>query len=476
MATLPIIAAPTAHSVVAQRGERRISAQCFLRDAKRLAAQLPAGAQVLNLCEDRYHFALGLAAALLAGRSTLLPPTQAPEALRGVHALAAPLVALGDSRLPPAALPGMGCEWLTVPQALSNEVDDPPACTDAGSWHVPEVDAEAPAVILFTSGSTGAPVPHSKTLGQLAAAARVQRTRLPAQDEHSIYTLLGTVPAQHMFGLEATVILPLQSGAVLCAERPFFPADIAAALRRLPRPRALVATPVHLRALLDSAVNLPALDLVLCATAPLSESLAREVEARCHAPLLEIFGSTETGQIASRHTARERAWHLYPDVRLRLAEDGWWAHGGHVRDATRLADMLEPLDEDHFILHGRSSDLVNVAGKRSSLAHLSQQLLGIPGVVDGAFFIWDAARDSITGVARLAAMVVAPGLTRDEILVALRERVDAVFLPRPLWLVEQLPRNATGKLPQQALQTLAAEMSAGQRSDGIPNKGGASRG
>ena len=158
-------------------------------------------------------------------------------------------------------------------------------------------------------------------------------------------------------------------------------------------PRALVSTPVHLRALLDASVPLPLLDLVLCATATLSERLAREVEARCGAPLLEIYGSTETGQIASRRTARERPG--IPEVRLQVSADRCWAQGGHVQSPTPLADVLEPLDEAHFILHGRSADLVNVAGKRSSLAHLSQQLLAIPGVVDGAFFVRDSARGSV---------------------------------------------------------------------------------
>jgi acyl-coenzyme A synthetase/AMP-(fatty) acid ligase len=80
-------------------------------------------------------------------------------------------------------------------------------------------------------------------------------------------------------------------------------------------------------------------------------------------------------------------------------------------------------------------------------------------VQDGAFFLQETARSSMTGVTRLAALVVAPGLTCEAILSVLRERVDAVFLPRPLWLVAQLPRNATGKLAQGALQTLAAQLS-----------------
>jgi acyl-coenzyme A synthetase/AMP-(fatty) acid ligase len=107
---------------------------------------------------------------------------------------------------------------------------------------------------------------------------------------------------------------------------------------------------------------------------------------------------------------------------------------------------------------------VNVAGKRSSLSHLSQQLLAIPGVLDGAFFPAEQLRSgpraaSLTGVSRLAAVVVAPQLTRAQILAALRERIDAVFLPRPLWLVERLPRNDTGKLPYEALRALASQLS-----------------
>ncbi len=58
------------------------------------------------------------------------------------------------------------------------------------------------------------------------------------------------------------------------------------------------------------------------------------------------------------------------------------------------------------------------------------------------------------GIARLAAVVVAPGLSRSALLDALRGRIDAVFLPRPLVFVDALPRAATGKLPREALLSL----------------------
>jgi acyl-coenzyme A synthetase/AMP-(fatty) acid ligase len=287
---------------------------------------------------------------------------------------------------------------------------------------------------------------------------RAEATRLPPIDRARC-ALLGTVPAQHMFGFESTVLLPWQSGNALCAERPFFPADIAAALLALPRPRVLVTTPIHLRSLLAAEIALPPIDLVVSATAMLPSNLAREVERRCDGPLLEIYGSTETGQIAVRRTAHEDEWRLWPDVRLEIIEERCWAQGGHLEQVTPLADVLEPRGPERFVLHGRSSDLVNIAGKRSSIAYLNHHLQAIPGIVDGTFFVpADAAKSSIGRVTRLAAMVVAPTLDAAQIAHALRERIDPAFLPRPLLLVDALPRNQTGKLPQHELHALAARL------------------
>jgi acyl-coenzyme A synthetase/AMP-(fatty) acid ligase len=260
-----------------------------------------------------------------------------------------------------------------------------------------------------------------------------------------------------MYGFESTVLLPLQSGGALCAERPFYPADIAEMLERLPLPRLLFSTPVHLRALLASDIHLPKLELIVSATAMLSANTAREVEQRFGCPLQEIYGSTETGQIATRRTANEVQWRLWPDVTLQVSHQGASALGGHVGQPTPLADVVELTDPQHFLLHGRTADLVNIAGKRNSLSYLNHQLNAIPGVLDGAFFVREDSDESIAGSGRLAALVVAPGVAAAAIIQALRERIDPVFLPRPMLLVEQLPRNETGKLPQHTLRAIAAE-------------------
>jgi 3-hydroxymyristoyl/3-hydroxydecanoyl-(acyl carrier protein) dehydratase len=140
-------------------------------------------------------------------------------------------------------------------------------------------------------------------------------------------------------------------------------------------------------------------------------------------------------------------------VEVSAREARAWASGGHIEQPTALGDVLEILAPDRFLLQGRVSDMVNVAGKRSSLAFLTAQLLAIEGVQDGVFAMPEDG--DAQGVARLAAFAVAPGLRREDLLARLRERIDPAFLPRPLVLVERLPRAASGKLTRAALRELA---------------------
>jgi acyl-coenzyme A synthetase/AMP-(fatty) acid ligase len=439
MDTIALLSHSTPTAVIAYRAGVPVTAQRFLSDAQHLGRSLPAGTHVLNVCADRYRFTVGLAACLITGRVSLLPSAHTPEVIGQLASFAPDAFCLTDDRRCDIGLPRVYYpEELPAPDA---------------AWEVPEIPATQLAAIVFTSGSTGTPLPYKKTWGRLARCVRDGAPRLGLLDGRA-HVLIGTVPAQHMYGFESTVLLALLSGNSFCAERPFYPADIAAVMAAVPRPRALVTTPVHLRALLASEIELPPMDLVVSATAPLGQDLARVVEAKFHTTLLEIYGSTETGQIAIRRTAQSAAWRLWPDVRLIVSSDQVLAHGGHVEQLTAMQDVIEIIGVDEFLLHGRTADLVNVAGKRSSFGYLNAQLNAIPGVTDGVFFLRDVATGS-TGVARLGAVVVAPTLSVAALTEHLRQRIDPVFLPRPLIIVERLPRNATGKLPQQELQHLA---------------------
>jgi acyl-coenzyme A synthetase/AMP-(fatty) acid ligase len=247
----------------------------------------------------------------------------------------------------------------------------------------------------------------------------------------------------------------MQSGAAMNASHPFYPADICAALTASAHPCMLVTTPIHMKALLASGLDIPPPDLVLSATAPLPRPLALAVEARLQAPVLEIYGSTETGQIASRRTTETAEWTLFSGITLTPSQGSMWAAGGHVEQATPLADEIELVTAERFLLQGRTADLINIAGKRSSLGYLNHQLNAVPGVIDGAFFMPDDAQADGSRVTRLMAFVVAPGMKPAGLLAALRERIDTVFLPRPVVLLDSLPRNSTGKLPRDTLQALA---------------------
>jgi acyl-coenzyme A synthetase/AMP-(fatty) acid ligase len=420
-----------------------VLARHFLADVAQVAAALPAGDHVLNVCSDRYRFTVGFAASLVAGKISLLPSTHTPEVIRQLTVFARDVFCLTDDP---------GCE-IDLPRTLYPDG----AAGRASNGAVPEIDAGQLAAYVFTSGSTGTPLPYKKTWGRLVRCVRDGASRLGMLDGRS-HTIVGTVPPQHMYGFESSVLLGLQTGSAICAERPFYPADVCSALAAAPRPRVLISTPVHLRALLAAEVAMPAVDLIVSATAPLSSDLAREVEEKFATRLLEIYGSTETGQIATRRTAQTLEWQLWPGVSLTVKDDGQaWAQGGHVEQPTPMCDVLELTEGDRFLLHGRMADLVNIAGKRSSLAYLNHQLNSIHGVVDGTFFLTDESHASSTGVTRVAAFVVAPTLNAAALTDELRRRIDPVFLPRPLLFVERLPRNGTGKLPQEALRALAAQ-------------------
>jgi len=443
VARFALLAHSSADAVVAYRAGAPLSARQFLHDVERVRAVLGAGLHVLNACADRYHFSVGFAAGLTAGKVTLLPSTHTPEVIRQLQAFAPDAICLTDAASCEIRLP-----QVRYPAAQSALPGSMPA--------MPQIEATQLATCVFTSGSTGSPVPYRKTWGPLLQCVKEEAPRLGIEGG-TPWSIVATVPPQHMYGFESSVLMALANGHALCAEHPFYPADIAAVLASVPRPRALISTPVHLRALVGTGTVLPATDLIVSATAPLSQQLATEVEQRFRTRLREIYGSTETGQVAARRPTAGPEWRLWPGVHFTPRGEDTWADGGHIEQPTRMCDVLEVTDGDRFLLHGRLADLVNIAGKRSSLAYLNHQLNLIPGVADGAFFHVEDGPGSHPEVSRVAAAVVAPDLDAPALLEALRQRIDPVFLPRPLLLVPRLPRNATGKLPLEALQALAVQ-------------------
>jgi acyl-coenzyme A synthetase/AMP-(fatty) acid ligase len=443
MITIPLVRGFGPGAAFAYREGQAVGVEAFLRDAQELAAMLPDRRHVLNVCADRYHFAVGFAAALLRRQVSLLPPNVTPDLLERLVAQFPDVYCVSDKPSEVGSL-----ETVSFPQAAG----DGPTTTV-----IPVLPESQVAVIVFTSGSTGEPVSYRKTWGSLVRSARAEIDRLDLRARPGM-AVLGTVPPQHSYGLESTVLMVMQGGLMLHARRPLLPADVRAELASLPRPRALVTTPVHLRALLADADELPPADFLLCATAPLSPQLAAQAEARFGAPLYEIYGCTEAGQVATRRTVKSDEWRALSGVKLGSDSRGTWVKGGHVESEVLLGDLIELRGRGRFMLHGRTEDLVNVAGKRTSLAHLNYHLNSVEGVRDGAFVVPEQEGEAVM---RLTAYVVAPELTSEALLHALRQRIDAAFLPRPIHFVEALPRNETGKLPHLALSQIAVGLGPG---------------
>jgi acyl-coenzyme A synthetase/AMP-(fatty) acid ligase len=432
----PLISQHGLDDVLAWRPAGPVRVRTFLEQAQALAGQLPPGAWLLNMCEDRYHFAVGFIAGLLAQKISLQPSSQSPETLKRIAHDYPDVVCLKDGANDWA---GMTC--IDFPDLSESE--------KMNLTEIPALPCNQVAAILFTSGSTGAPQPHPRTFGQLAKSALSEAQGLDVVNRGPV--IVGTVPAQHSFGFESTFLLALYGGCSFWSGKPFFPQDIVDALVIVPMPRMLVTTPFHLSALVSSGLRLPKIEMVLSATAPLNASLASQAEACAGAPVHEIYGSTETSALATRRTTEGSAWTLLPGVALRQEGDATYASEGHVPSLVALTDIVELSGHRQFLLHGRHADLVIIAGKKTSLAYLNVQVSEIEGVQDVAFFLPDADANRN---GRLTAFVVAPGIARTVLVAAMRQRLDAVFMPRPLIQVDALPRNSMGKLPRSQLQAL----------------------
>ena len=270
------------------------------------------------------------------------------------------------------------------------------------------------------------------------AGARSLATRIQAAG-----TIVGTVPPQHMFGLEATVMLPWQNGLAMHSGRPLLPADLGAALAEAAAPRWLMTSPLHLRACVAARQPLPGLAGVLSSTMPLDPQLAQDAEKLWGAPVFEIYGSSEAGMIATRRTALDEAWELCPGVQLAERAGDFSVQGGHILQPQRIADELRVHDARHFTLHGRKANVVKIAGKRTSIEALNAALLRVEGVRDGVFYLREGAErvGALVGAGRLATRMRA----------GLRRHIDPAFLPRPLHFVAALPRSENGKLTRDAL-------------------------
>lgn len=417
----------------------------FIAQAQRASEYLSGRASyVINLSTCRYGFTLGFAAALLARLTSLLPSNRQVRTITNVVESYPGSLVLHDEALEVALsseLKRRGIAMIDLRSlALSSDA------SSGGSGYIPQ---EQLAAIVFTSGSTGEPKAIPKSWRTLTGTTALLRERFIGGGRKP--SIVATVPPQHMYGLETTVLMSLQGGCSVSSAQPFYPADIAKALGEVPAPRILVTAPIHMRALLQSGVELPELDTVISATAPLSASMAVQAEKRWDCLVREIYGCSEAGSLASRRTATDSEWDVLQGIKLKCVDADVQVAAPHLSETVVLQDRLQVVAPNKFRFLGRSADMLNIAGKRASLAELTAQLQSIEGVDDGVFFLRD---DEKRKVQRLAALVVSTR-TELEITHTLAGQIDPAFMPRPLKKVVSIPRNDIGKISrEQLLHTL----------------------
>ncbi len=416
---------------VAFRNGTTVDFSRFRHDVAIAAGRLTGCRSGALLGDDSYAFAVGLFGLLQAGARVVLPPNGNPGTL---SVLAGSFERVVD-------------EGILAPGEPAD---------------LRKLDPGNARIDFFTSGSTGTPKRVEKDLrGIEAELATLDGVlgNLPAAGP-----VMATVPHHHVYGLTFKILLSLATGRPFSSEMQEFWESVLPALTAT---TVLVTSPAHL-ARLD---GLPAIAadahpaIVLTAGAPLSLGAARDSLRLLGSLPFEIFGTTETGAIATRRQSAEGTpWLPMPGVEIRLdAESCLQVRSAHVGPRwIAMADRVE-LQADGFHFLERADRVVKIEGKRVSLAEVENTLRELP-------WIADAAATMLPGkIVQLAAAIVLnrQGTSQLQEIGAFRlgrqlRRTLAEFrepacLPKRWRFVDALPLQAMGKRRDADIRALFGE-------------------
>lgn len=402
--------------------------------------------QVALFHEDGLEFAAALLGAWLSGKTVWMVADTLPANC--------------------AALAGeVGAFWGGFPDACSPAS---PASSDdcRAPWEAPAPDF--PAMVVYTSGSTGAPTPIRKQLVQLLGEVAALDAQFGAGLGEA--DVLATVSHQHIYGLLFRVLWPLLAGRAIHAERHEFPETLVQALAL--RPCLLLASPAHLKRLpehLDWRAARGQLRAVFSSGGMLEAGASLHARTLLGRAPIEVYGSSETGGVAWRQRAEaaDEGWTPLPGVAWRIDADGLLeVHSVQAGPGwQRQSDRVEALDDGRFLLRGRADRIVKIEEKRVSLDAVEQALLAT-GLVRESRVLPCPETEQGSARQALAAFVV-PSETGAALLeeggknalnLRLRTRLagslEAVALPRRWRYLGRLPVNAQGKTTQAELLAL----------------------
>ncbi len=342
----------------------------------------------------------------------------------------------------------------------SAAIDQTGAETPAMITEMPQTDVRQTALIMFTSGSTGAPTAIHKSFEQLNGEMVLLETQWGREAAGTL--TLGTVSHHHMYGLPFRLLWPLVSG------RPFLNQGLIyleqlLALRQFRS--TLISSPAHLDHLpetLDWPAVQRSIQRVFSAGAPLSPAAAESCSQRMSAVITEIYGSTETGAVAFRDPVHAGPWQPLPGVTVKSVQGKLAVNSPAVdRDRWLVTEDLCEIDAGgRFRLTGRADRIVKVAGKRVSLTAIESALGAHPWVEKVAILLLQQRKSRIGAVVRLTDQGIAALVDRGrraigkELLAGLKDSVEPVALPRYWRFVSTMPVNPQGKTTASELAPL----------------------
>lgn len=322
------------------------------------------------------------------------------------------------------------------------------------------LDLDQCRLLLCTSGSSGEPKLIEKRLRQLANEAEVLEAQWGAELGDAY--IIGSVAAQHIYGLLFRVLWPLCAGRPVLRRALPFPEDIQLASREHAN-FCLVASPALLKRMGDN-LDWPALSRVrrvFSSGGPLPAEAAQQLQQRLGQAPTEIYGSSETGGIAWRQGGS--LWQPFAGVELSQDEQGALRIAspclppGHTE---QTADAARVETDGRFELLGRLDRIVKLEEKRISLPMLEAALSEHPFVSEARLSVIEDNRAFLAALTALSdtGLHALRNQGRRALTQALRKHLaqycETLALPRRWRLVRQLPCNAQGKLPQAQLEAL----------------------
>ena len=306
---------------------------------------------------------------------------------------------------------------------------------------------------LFTSGSSGTPKCIEKTVGLMDREAEVTTRLFRSVTEGTV--IQSTVDPRHLYGLTFNVWFAMSAGRPMATTRRVYQEQ----LLTLPTPVALITTPTFMR-MLETSLAAPTLPFVLSAGGPLSAEAKATLKAWSPSTIYEIYGSTETGVVASRaHKDSDETpdWTLIDEGVLNETTEGWVLSSPLLtKGVLTLDDRLTMTGERTFRLLGRRDRVVKIGEVRLSLTEVERVVERRLGLVIRALPIEQGERTVIGAVVKEKLSSQWQGALPDRRAVtkALYGVLDLLARPRLWRSVEDWPINAQGKVETQRLLEL----------------------